>query len=137
MVYIKRALDHICRRLDDINAAKYPMISIEKEANKAKDELVTIADLINDVAEMREEAQEFNLNWKRDMEIYAGDLLTELHLLREQLAVDNKPKELKVQPVETSDGKTLFLVTGEELSELLTACRGAVLKMKGENHENE
>ena len=141
MGYIKRALEHICRRQDEIRALNECQLStmqrIEEASRKAKDELVTIADLINDVAEMREEAQEFNLKWKMGMETYASDMLTELRLLREQLAGTGKPNELKVQPVETSNGKTLFLVTGEELSELLTACRGAVLKMKGENHENE
>lgn len=37
---------------------------------------------------------------------------------------------LEVKPVETTDGKTMFLVTGEQLSDLLMACRSATLQMK-------
>lgn len=60
-----------------------------------------------------------------------------LEKLEEQQTAGQDAQLLRVMPAENAGKEALFVVTGDELANLLTACRGAVLKMKGEQHENE
>ena len=113
MSVIKDGIQHICRRLDDIRDLLHVMHQEQKTLNrlveKTKDEAVVMNDLL-------EEQQE-------DLE--------------ELLTVPYRGT-LEVKPVETTDGKTMFLVTGEQLSDLLMACRSATLQMKErEAHDDE
>ena len=113
MGYIKEALNHICHRMDeirDLNRCQLDALQKISEAQrKTKDELVSLNNMLSDLGEMLEEQQTAG----RDSQL------------------------LRVMPAENTGKEALFVVTGNELANLLTACRGAVLKMKGESHENE
>ena len=106
MGVIKDGINHICKRLDDIRMLLMKIADTERnsqlELDRIRCEILTRNERINN---------------------FCGDLL-------EELKEGKAPKELTVQPVETSGGEKLFLVTGEELCSLLEACKGAKLQMK-------
>lgn len=106
MGVIKDGVNHICKRLDDIRTMlqqiKYEAEAIRRRVDAIHSEIDTRNDMIND---------------------FCGDLL-------EALKEGKPPKELTVQPVEAPGSEKLFLVTGEELCNLLEACKGAKLQMK-------
>lgn len=110
---IKDALVHICHRMDeirDLNRCQLAELQKISEAQrKSKDELVSMNNMLIDLGEM----------------------------LEEQQTAGKDAQLLRVMPAENAGKEALFVVTGDELANLLTACRGAVLKMKGEQHENE
>lgn len=106
MGVMKDGINHICKRLDDIRTLlqqiKYEAEGIRQGVEVTRRETNTRNNMIND---------------------FCGDLL-------EALKEGKPPKDLTVQPVEAPGGEKLFLVTGEELCNLLEACRGAKLQMK-------
>lgn len=103
---IKDALDEICDLLGSIkrqNGFKLDMLlDIKTEQKKIKDELVSLNNMLSDFGEMLEEQQ------------MAGQ---DAQLLR-------------VMPAENAGKEALFVVTGDELANLLEACSGATLRMK-------
>ena len=105
MGVMKEGINHICKRLDDIRTLLMKIAETESDKRQVLEglrrELVTQNNVLCDFGEMLEEVK-------------AGE----------------PPKDLTVQPVERSNGEKLFLVTGEELCNLLEACRGAKIRMK-------
>ena len=103
---IKDALDEICSLLDSIRfQSKITMTTLAEiriDQKKIKDELVTLNNMLCDFGEMLEEQQ------------MAGQ---DAQLLR-------------VMPAENAGKEALFVVTGDELANLLEACSGATLRMK-------
>lgn len=104
---VNEALNHICHRLDDIRdllrSVLQEQVDIKQYAMKVKDEAVEIADLLEDQNEQL-------------------DMLLSMP----------GGRTLEVKPVETTDGKSMFLVSGDELANLLQACSGATVRMKKE-----
>lgn len=105
MGVMKDGINHICKRLDDIRMLLMKIAETESDKRQVLEglrrELVTQNNVLCDFGEMLEEAK-----------------------------TGKPPKDLTVQPVEKSNGEKLFLVTGEELCNLLEACRGAKIRMK-------
>lgn len=103
---IKDALGHICHRLDDIRDLSRMQLStvveIKTDQKKIKDELVSLNNMLSDFGEM----------------------------LEEQQTAGQDAQLLRVMPAENAGKETLFVVTGDELANLLEACSGATLRMK-------
>ena len=103
---IKDALDHICHRMDeirDLNRCHLAELQKISEAQrKSKDELVALNNMLSDFGEM----------------------------LEEQQTAGQYAQLLRVMPAENAGKETLFVVTGDELANLLEACSGATLRMK-------
>lgn len=75
---------------------------IERDVIKIKEELVTLNNMLNDFGEM----------------------------LEEQQTASQDAQLLRVMPAENAGKEALFVVTGDELANLLEACSGATLRMK-------
>ncbi len=107
---VNEALNHICHRLDDIRdllrSVLHEQGDIKSIAMRAKDEAVVISDLLEDQ------------NEQLDM-----------------LLSTPGGRVVEVKAVETTDGKSMFLVSGDELVDLLQACSGATMRMKKEAEE--
>ena len=110
MGVIKDGINHICRRLDDIrdlNRCQLAELQKSSEAQReSKDELVALLVALNnmlcDFGEMLEEQKEK----QQDQQL------------------------LRVMPAENAGKEALFVVTGDELANLLEACSGATVRMK-------
>lgn len=108
MGVIKDGIKHICKRMDDIksllNVELYQLQNNQlRELDKIKKEIVAMNDMLNDFGEMLED-----------------------------LTQGDADHTIQVQPVNSSKGETLFLVSGDELCNLLEACKGATVRMKKE-----
>lgn len=103
---IKDALERIVVLLETIRKCECTNVDrnylIERDVIKIKEELVTLNNMLCDFGEMLEEQQ------------MAGQ---DAQLLR-------------VMPAENAGKEALFVVTGDELANLLEACSGATLRMK-------
>lgn len=103
---IKDALDHICHRMDDIKFMFEKELSvlgsIEMHQKEIQQELVALNNMLCDFGEMLEERQ----------------------------TAGQDAQLLRVMPAENAGKEALFVVTGDELANLLEACSGATLRMK-------
>ena len=107
---IKDALDHICHRMDEIrDLYRCQLVELQKSSEaqrESKDELVALLVALNnmlcDFGEMLEEKQTEG----QDAQL------------------------LRVMPAENAGKEALFVVTGDELANLLEVCSGATLRMK-------
>lgn len=110
---IKDALDHICHRMDEIrDLNRCQLVELQKISDaqrKSKDEademiqvLVALNNMLCDFGEM----------------------------LEEQQTEGQDAQLLRVMPAENAGKEALFVVTGDELANLLEACSGATLRMK-------
>lgn len=105
MSVIKDGIQHICRRLDDIRGL---MRDINQESTAQSHELAVI---------------------RREL-VTQNNTLCDLMEKLEEAQNANSAPTITVKPVDTSKGETLFLVTGDELCNLLEACKGATVRMK-------
>lgn len=103
---IKDALYEICSLLDSIKyqsrLTMTELTEIRNDQKKIKNELVTLNNMLSDFGEM----------------------------LEEQQTAGQDEKLLRVMPAENAGKEALFVVTGDELANLLEACSGATLRMK-------
>lgn len=101
---IKDALDHICHRMDEIrDLNRCQLVELQKISDaqrKSKDELMKIHDMLCD------------------------------YVLEEQQTEGQDAQLLRVMPAENAGKEALFVVTGDELANLLEVCSGATLRMK-------
>lgn len=102
MGVIKEGINHICKRLDDIRDL-LRMID-QKEERQANEAMMIRREIeaLNDFGEMLEEQKEK----QQDQQL------------------------LRVMPAENAGKEALFVVTGDELANLLEACSGATVRMK-------
>lgn len=103
---IKDALDHICHRMDeirDLNRCQLAELQKISEAQRnSKNELVALNNMLCDFGDM----------------------------LEEQKMASQDAQLLRVMPAENVGKEAMFVVTGDELANLLEACSGATLRMK-------
>lgn len=125
MGVIKDGIKHICKRLDDLrDIERNKMDWLQKIAigcSRSHSDLMTLSNILNDLSEKLEKKKAFDECWKMDMRNCLA-----------QMAEKDAKQTITVAPVETSKGETLFLVTGDELCNLLEACKGATVRMKKE-----
>ena len=107
---IKDTLYEICSLLCSLlDSIKYQsrltmteLTEIGNDQKKIKDELVALNNMLSDFGEM----------------------------LEEQQTAGQDAQLLRVMPAENAGKEALFVVTGDELANLLEACSGATLRMK-------
>lgn len=125
MGVIKDGIKHICKRLDDLrDIERNKMDWLQKIAigcSRSHSDLMTLANILNDLSEKLEKKKAFDECWKMDMRNCIA-----------KMAEKDTKQTITVEPVETSKGETLFLVSGDELCNLLEACKGATVRMKKE-----
>ena len=112
MSAIKDGINHICRRLDDIHGL-----------------LRKVAEIADDSKQLTEAIRLNTVGIRREI-VTQNDMLNDFGEMLEELPEGKTAGEVTVKPVETGSGEKLFLVTGEELCNLLEACKGAKLTMK-------
>ena len=135
---IKDALDKICDLLGSIkrqNGIKLDMLlEIKTEQKKIADELVTLNNMLNDFGEMLEEQQTAG----QDALVMLNNVLCDFgEMLEEQKMASQDAQLLRVMPAENAGKEALFVVTGDELANLLEACSGATLRMKKKEGEKK
>lgn len=101
------ALDQMCSLLDSIKMVLSKVLQVQCEISR-------------DVLKVKEEAVEI------------ADLLEDQNEQLDMLLSMPGGRTVEVKPVETTDGKSMFLVSGDELANLLQACSGATVRMKKE-----
>lgn len=128
---IKDALYEICSLLDSIKyqsrLTMTELVEIRNDQKKIKDELVTLNNMLSDFGEMLEEQQTAG----QDALVMLNNVLCDFgEMLEEQKMASQDAQLLRVMPAENAGKEALFVVTGDELANLLEACSGATLRMK-------
>lgn len=95
-----------------------------------KDGVNHICKRLDDIHALLKVIVEVEIDKKQVLEVIRNNVKSDRSEMKEWLKTGKKPQDLTVQPVEKSNGEKLFLVTGEELCNLLEACKGAKLQMK-------
>lgn len=128
---IKDALDHICHRMDeirDLNRCQLAELQKISEAQRnSKNELVALNNMLCDFGDMLEEQQTAG----QDALVMLNNVLCDFgEMLEEQKMASQDAQLLRVMPAENVGKEAMFVVTGDELANLLEACSGATLRMK-------
>lgn len=131
---IKDALELIAERLANIRDLQKIQIN---DLREIKDDQKGIKYVMTDLIDKLDDLQEFIQSIDRigdrqkDELISLNNMLSDFgEMLEEQQMAGQDAQLLRVMPAENAGKEALFVVTGDELANLLEACSGATLRMK-------